>query len=126
MRTEKDHIAHSSIILGVRNIEESIDFYQEILGFTCTFKWQEPPTYAVVKRGDTSIHLAFRTDPVISSSPILYIFCNDINSYYQEILKKGAKILEPLSSAQDYGMNEFALQDNIGYRLIFGSQRSTT
>ncbi len=118
----KDAIAHAATILGTVDVPGSIDFYQSKLGFECTFSWENPPTYAVLKRGETSIHLAEREKSVITDGPVIYIFCNDIEGLYEEFCSRQIDILEPLSDLADYGMREIVIKDNNGYKMIFGSE----
>lgn len=118
-----DLVAHSATILGTFNVVKSIDFYVNMLGFKLSFSWEEPPSYAVLKRGGTSIHLAERSEIEVSEHPIIYIFCNDIEAVYQEYKTNEIEIIDPLSTPSDYGMREFSIKDTNGYLIIFGSER---
>ena len=122
MRSNQDHIAHAATVLGTMDIMRSIQFYKESLDFELTFSWESPPSYAVLKRGETSIHLAQRDDRSEMSRSIIYIFCNDIEALYEEYVNKGLNIKEALSPPTDYGMREFSMIDPSEHQLIFGSE----
>ena len=118
MSTNK--LSHQATILVVRNVDDSIQFYSEKLGFECFFRWENPSTYAVLKRDNIAIHLASGenlSDPNKSAS--IYIFCHDVKGVYEEFKSKGVEFHEPLNST-DYGMIEFVIIDTDDNKIVFG------
>lgn len=117
-------LSHFAVILPVNNMEESTSFYTHQLGFSLYASWGTPVDYAVLKRDGITINLAAQdasvTLPAVNS---LYIFCHDIQELYSSFQAKSISFAEPLSQT-DYGMNEFVVQDNTGYRLAFGQSSS--
>ena len=51
--------------------------------------------------------------------PRLYIFVNDVDTLYEEYLKSGVKIVEPIED-MDYKMREFVIEDLNGYKIVIG------
>ena len=52
---DPDNFSHAATVFPVKNVEQSVAFYSKKLGFTVTFTWEEPMSYAVLKKGSVSI-----------------------------------------------------------------------
>ncbi|WP_421762800.1 VOC family protein [Ekhidna sp.] len=113
--------SHSSIILPVKNVKKSAEYYRDQLGFTISFLWQDPPTYAVVNREEAvGIHFAKSDHPVEPTDEAkLYIFVHDADAVYKEFQNAGVKIIEPINDT-DYQMREFVIEDINGFKLVLG------
>lgn len=109
-------LSHSATVLPVSDVSTSIDFYVEKLGFDLTFKWRDPPTYAVVKSGEIGIHLSLSSDnhKVSREHVHIAIFANDVNAVYQQCLDKGINIHAEIGD-RDYGMRDFDITDPDGH-----------
>lgn len=119
---ETNNWSHAATVFAVSNMEVSLNFYTEILGLELSFQWGDPVTYAVLKRGDVSIHLTLKEDDSIPSPTHnrMYIFVYDIQKAYAEIIQAGGVPLsKPLE--QDYKMTDFDIKDPDGHILSFGS-----
>ncbi|MEO9485375.1 MAG: VOC family protein [Ekhidna sp.] len=113
--------SHASIILPVADPLESAEYYRDVLGFSISFLWEDPPTYAVINREDAvGIHFV-KTEKKLTTedSPKLFIFVHDADAVYEEYQKSGAKIIEPINDT-DYKMREFVIEDINGYKLVLG------
>lgn len=115
------NFSHSAVIFPVRNLDESIAFYTDKLGFEKTFEWGEPTYYAVVKRGGVGIHLTKRSDGGIPSKyhRALYVFVEDIDKVYEELKEQDIHIVNDLES-RDYKMKDFDIEDPDGFLITFG------
>ena len=105
------------------NIEESIDFYVDKLGFDLDFRYDD--FYAGIKAGNSRIHLklANEKDPSISfvkqgNHVHLYFFARDTPAIARELKTKGVSLLSKPHDT-DYSKNEFKLEDNQGHILYF-------
>ncbi len=82
---------HAATFFHVRDLEASLKFYTEVLGFEREFIFGD---YAGIKAGHVSIHLAARGEGA-HQRPIgggtLYVFCDEVDNYYNTILKKRHK-----------------------------------
>ena len=117
---DKELFSHSATILRISDMDRSMSFYIDRLGFNPTFTWKEPVEYAVLKRGDISIHLSLSDGPfVVPDGVLLYIFVYDIESVYKECLDKQVPITSPLET-RDYMMRDFDIKDPDGYLICFG------
>ena len=115
----KSKLSHHATILPVSNVENSITYYTAKLGFTCSFKWEEPPSYAVLKRDGITINISLQENPHHTDMASMYIFCYDVKSIYKEYRNNNVVFEEELNST-DYGMREFVILDIDHNKLVFG------
>lgn len=113
--------SHASTVWPVKDMETSLAYYQNTLGFEVTFTWEEPVTYAVLSRGNITINLVIRDDMPADYKPLaaLYIFVHDVDALWADFTAKGAKVLNPIGD-REYGMRDFDIQDPNGYRIVIG------
>ena len=110
-------------ILYTNEIEESINFFVETLGFECKAV-ETNEGWGSVQLGDIRImfsrpnaHLYFE-HPFFTGS--FYFYVSDVDSIWEK-LKDSASVCYPLEDFE-YGMREFAIYDNNGYLLQFGQK----
>ena len=118
----KENFSHSASVFKVTNIGESIDFYTKLLPFNLTFSWGNPKEYAVLKKGDVSIHLT--SQPEKHSNEItpshIYIFVHDVEAILNLCKKNGIKIISQPDN-RDYKMKDFDIVDLDGNIITFGN-----
>ena len=122
MTYKKRLLSHVAPVLPVVDLQTSISFYVDMLGFELKFSYGDPAYYAVLKRDeDVGIHLTTRTDDGKPSNKhnALYIFCHDVEHVFDEFTKNDVQIHSPLQT-WDYGMKEFDIKDPDGYIICFG------
>lgn len=111
--------------LEVENMDETIHFYESFLDFKCIDR--EEDAWAFIQKDDVSIMLSSRFNTDKHSKPAftggLYIYVDDIDVIWQ-ILKVKVDICYPIENFE-YGMREFAIYDNNGYRIQFGQEFKT-
>ncbi|MEM7513019.1 MAG: VOC family protein [Bacteroidota bacterium] len=116
----KELFSHAATVLSVKDVEASLAFYRDKLGFEITFTWEEPASYAVLKRGEVSIHLTSSLNPPVQGDhTALYVFVYDIEALYKDYLAREVPIDTHLNT-RDYGMKDFDVLDPDGYRICFG------
>jgi len=117
--------AHHATVLPVRDLATAVAFYRDRLGFEVGFEWGEPPTYAILRAAETSIHLSRIDPPGDGEEPrpihptLLYLFTHDVDALHDAVRDAGAEIAFPLQDLE-YGMREFEVHDPDGHRLCFG------
>jgi uncharacterized glyoxalase superfamily protein PhnB len=105
------------------DMEGSVRFYTEVLGFTCERRVEG---WASLKRDGVEMMLSApnehegHTRPAFSGS--LYFRVDDVDALWQA-WRDRARVCYPIETF-DYGMREFALYDNNGYVLQFGQALS--
>ena len=103
-------------VFHVRDIDTSVRFYSEILGFVQSFRIG---TYVGLKIGNCEIHLCPPDDYGARRSGNAYFICDEVDEYFHRITSAGAK---PSSAPRNqmYGMRDFIIHDPDGNQLSFG------
>src|SRR5258706_11209493 len=101
-------------VLHVPDVAATATFYRDVLGFTWDFGDE---TYAVVWRDNSAIH--FVSDKGNPKGVHLFQWVKDIDSYYKEILARGAEVATAPKD-QSYGIREFGVRDINGVGIVFG------
>jgi DNA-binding CsgD family transcriptional regulator/catechol 2,3-dioxygenase-like lactoylglutathione lyase family enzyme len=107
-------------MLRTKDLPATIDFYTGLLGFHCVSR---SDAWATLDRDGVQLmvatpnqHLPF-TAPAFSGS--LYFHVDDVVALWRAVESR-VEVCYPLEDF-DYGMREFAIYDNSGYLLQFGS-----
>ncbi|WP_313530818.1 VOC family protein [Sphingobacterium multivorum] len=110
-------------ILYSTNLDQTIQFYSEKLGFTCIEK-NETLDWILLQNGTIEImfshpveSIAFETAQFTGS---FYFNVDDIDNLWEE-LKENVRICYEIETFE-WGMREFAIYDNNGYVLQFGQE----
>ena len=113
-------LSHSATVFPVSNMEASLPFYRDKLGFEVTFEWNDPVDYAVLRRDGVNIHLTLSDDTVVPNSHrALYIFPYDVDAVYNEFKDRNTEGLSDIGD-REYGMRDFDVTDPDGHVLCFG------
>ena len=125
MSQENELFSHFAVVLAVSEIRKSISYYCDQLGFKVTFESNDPIDYAVLKRGEVSIHLTKKNVDTNHSAhrTSVYIFVHNVDAVYREFIDNGVAIHNPVGD-RDYGMRDFDIMDPDGYILSFGKGKS--
>jgi uncharacterized glyoxalase superfamily protein PhnB len=119
-----------SVTLAVKNMENSIEFYTQTLGFENSFKMADPDGNLV--HADLvwkNVHLMLgpttwlpeEVIPYRGSGVGLYILAeenDDIDQYYAMVKGKDVNMVEDITD-QFWGDRSFSLKDPDGYQLTF-------
>ena len=108
-------------ILVVRDIEKSVAYYRDALGFSVDFSYGEPPSYAGVYRGSVLVHLQAESqaDRPPGGSAV-YLYVEDADRTHAELRERGARI-EKEPQDYPYGLRDFDVRDLDGNRLVIAS-----
>ena len=110
-----------SPMLETKDMQATLKFYTEVLGFKCD-TFSEEWGWAHFSKDEVAIMFSKPNEernipePIMSGS--LYIEVDDVDSVWDE-LKYAGNICYPIENFQ-YGMREFGMFDNNGYLLQFG------
>lgn len=116
-----------SAMLCVRDMTASIDFYHKVLGFKLgmVFPNKERAEYADLQKDGMSIMLVpARTEGISSRARLgagVYIYMQidgDIDKYYAQLRKRGVAMPFDIKD-EPYGIRDFTIADNSGYKLVF-------
>jgi uncharacterized glyoxalase superfamily protein PhnB len=101
------------IRIGVKNLEESIAFYQKVLGLDKINEWQ---TGAIFDIAGVSVGLELGAEPEIC------LLVDDVDKAYQNLKDKGAKfVTEPKD--QPWGVRNATFVDQNGKTYVIESFR---
>ncbi len=110
-------------MLETRNMEATIAFYTDIIGFD-TENYMPEMGWVSLRRDDVAIMFTLpntqRNLQQIIMSGSLYINTENIDEVWEK-LKDKCNICYPVEDFE-YGMREFAVYDNNGYLLQFGQE----
>ena len=108
-------------MLWTENLQETIDFYTNTLGFICGDKNDEWG-WAAMHNGDIDVMVAKPNEHTpydkIMFSGSFYFTLENVNELWEE-LKNKCTIAYPIENFE-WEMREFAIFDNNGYMLQFG------
>lgn len=104
--------------LRVKDINATIDFYTKKLGFTLTFVWGNPTSYAGLGLGRTIIHITQQSSGPIERAEVNFVV-GDANSLYQMHQENGVNITVPIDD-REYGLRDYQVTDPDGNYIGFG------
>ena len=108
------------------DIQATIAYYRDKLGFECLGTWLDPPVYAIVARDQQAIH--FRCAPPPTPNPDkytdelldAYLHIEDADGLYAEFAAKHVQFVRGLGNTP-WNTREFVVKDCDGRLLAFGS-----
>ena len=115
-----------SPVLLVADIERSVAYYRDQLGFECEV-YGDPPEFASARRGEATLLLALCREPerivpnwhIVHNMWNAYIRVDDADAIYAEVQERGAGIDYTIYDAP-HGFREFGVQDPDGHDIAFG------
>jgi len=108
-------------VLAVNNIDDTIRFYRDVLGFECA---NQMNGWAALQRDQVELTISLPNahepfeKPTLTGS--IYFNTSDVDALWEQIKDK-ASVVYPIENFF-YGMREFAIRDNNGYILQFGQE----
>jgi uncharacterized glyoxalase superfamily protein PhnB len=120
MSQQQPKMAGAATVFVVKDIVSSIEHYREALGFTVTFEYGAPPSYACLCRDEVALHLlAAQQTSRLAGNGAICVFVDDVDGIHAELATRGANVLKPPQD-YDYGMRDFDVVDLDGNQLTFG------
>ena len=108
------------LFLEVNNLEESLNFYSEMLGFEIeSANHEEQPPIATVRAGQLRITLVQQIETMLKRGRGVHfvIGVSDVDSFYQTLRARNFHLAEPRD--EGWGGRFVNVQDPDGYRLFF-------
>lgn len=106
-------------ILPCVDVEDTIAFYENRLGFTRDWVWGDPATDGGVRHGDVQIFFMRNADLSIGARDReLMLFVEDVDALHAEHVRRGAPMTEALRD-EPWGLREYSVVDPQGHRLRF-------
>jgi len=95
------------------DINDGLEFFVEVLGFTIKYK-EEKPGFYIVDRDDVTLYLVENDEFAQKDRPEIRIDTDDIDLLYQEIIAKPKQLFHTDNAKvklQPWGLKEVALRD---------------
>jgi predicted enzyme related to lactoylglutathione lyase len=108
------------LFLEVNNLEESLEFYSEVLRFEVdSSNLTADPPIASVKSGSLRVTLVQQVETMLKRGRGVHFVLGvaDVDEFYQQISAKMIDVSEPRD--EGWGGRFVSLQDPDGYRLFF-------
>jgi len=110
----------------VEDVVRAAQYYRDKLGFEISPYFGDPPTFAIVRRGDARIALRCAganrggsNRRYLSDAIDAYVWVDGLDALYREFKEKGAEILlAPV--LRSYGIREIEVRDADGYVICLG------
>lgn len=102
-------------ILASLQLDESIAFYTQKLGFVQRGQW---PDYAIVSQDGCEIHFFACDNVLIAQNTACYLRCGSTDALHEEFTACGLSLQAP--EVRPWGMKELVVIDPHGNLLRFG------
>jgi uncharacterized glyoxalase superfamily protein PhnB len=102
--------------LPVVNLQKSIEYYQQRLGFELVSELPDRD-YAILERDDVAIHL-FRDDNHSHTPVSIHIFTPDLEALHDELVQRGADLSQGILR-KPWGNRDFRVNDGSGNEIKF-------
>jgi catechol 2,3-dioxygenase-like lactoylglutathione lyase family enzyme len=111
----------------VRDVEQSVAFYERVLGFRCEYSAGTPLEFAICSRDGFAIMLRLVAAPELIA-PVekqggtwdAFFWVTDAEVLHRELIGKGVVVVYGPLIQEAYHMKEFAIRDCDGHVLGFG------
>ncbi len=110
----------------VVELDQAVDHYREVLGFTADYLFGDPVEFAIMSRDGQTIMLKRVSGVEILPNEAqggtwdVFFWVRGLEALAAELSGAGADIVYGPVVKEEYGMNEFAVRDLSGYVLGFG------
>jgi uncharacterized glyoxalase superfamily protein PhnB len=111
-------------IFAVRDLDEALRYYCDVLGFTESWKWGDPPHRAGIKLDEIEIQLDAAGLGGPPGASVVYCHMTGVDEYYDACRRRGAKIPQELAD-RPWGARDFRVLDPSGNRLGFAELLAT-
>lgn len=124
-----------SPILWTKNLEETVSFYENILGFTSKSNF---PNFASLTKGNVEVMFIIPQDepedcknpnnkedffPKTVLTGSFFILIDEVDKLWEEVRDKAT--IKTSIDDREYWMRDFSILDNNGYELVFGQDISS-
>ena len=108
-------------VMPVADIEATVAYYCDVLGFERDFVIGDPPDHGSVTRCRVGIQFTLQRNTFTARDypGWFYVFVENVDAIAAEYEQRGVRFTQLLAS-REHGMREFEILDINGFRLRFG------
>jgi catechol 2,3-dioxygenase-like lactoylglutathione lyase family enzyme len=105
-------------IFSVSNLDESLRYYRERLGFEVGWTWGDPPSRAGLKLDVLEIQIESSGLGAPPGQSVVYCHMIGVDEYYELCRSRGAHLTREIAD-RPWGVRDFQVIDPSGNRLGF-------
>ncbi len=107
--------------LAVADVERSVAFYRDVLGFEATAVMGEPPNFALLHGGGAELALLQESDVKPSGC---YVYVTGVEALLKHCEAQGVNVTYPLT-LEPWGVLNFVIEDPDGHRIAIGERQES-
>ena len=114
-------------IIRIFDENKAKEFYLEFLGMKLDWehRFEEgAPIYMQVSRENLVFHLSEHSGDCSPGSKV-FVYTNDLNNLYKEVISKGYKYNRPELTTAPWGDKVFEVTDPFSNKILFNEQSNT-
>ncbi|MBC8063188.1 MAG: GNAT family N-acetyltransferase [Chlorobia bacterium] len=117
-------ISGSTPIFAASDIQKTLDYYKDVLGFETSWTWGDPPTFGSVSWGNVSMMFGLQPDLAAKVQGHQHWFkTEEVDALYDRHRERGAKVVSPIED-KPWDVREYVVEDLNGYHLRFAGPPS--
>ncbi|WP_336515043.1 GNAT family N-acetyltransferase [Pollutibacter soli] len=109
---------HLEPVLPVQDINATIDYWMNVLGFPSRWKWGDPPVHGGVAADGIQVQFSLNPQAAEKHKEYLWIRVKNIKILYGYHQRKNVEIVEEMS-VKPWGMTEYVVKEINGHFLCF-------
>ena len=113
-------VISSTAIFASSDIEATLAYYKDVLGFESTWTWGDPPTFGSASMGGVTIMFNLQPDLAAKVRGHQHgVKVDDVDELHRLHRSKGAHVVSEIED-KPWGLREYIVEDLNGYHLRFG------
>ncbi|MBQ4835819.1 VOC family protein [Pseudoalteromonas luteoviolacea] len=121
--TQSAKVTLMNPVLAVNDLQLSLEYFQNALGFTVTWIWGEPTIRAGVALDGFELQLDASGGGPTGIS-VIFFHVTNLDEYYESCVSNGANIELEIAD-RSFNVRDFRVLDPSGNRLGFGAPLNT-
>ncbi|ESP93112.1 MULTISPECIES: VOC family protein [Pseudoalteromonas] len=121
--TQSAKVTLMNPVLAVNDLQSSLDYFQNALGFKVTWTWGEPAVRAGIALDGFELQLDASGGGPTGIS-VIFFHVTNLEEYYESCVMNGANIELEIAD-RSFNVRDFRVLDPSGNRLGFGAPLDT-
>ena len=125
VQQDKPRLTSVVPVFDVPDVVRAAEYYRDVLGFTISGYFADPPVFAIVWRDNVEFFFGKSNTPPHPNSRAFaidaYVRINGVRELHDELKASGAEIVEA-PTEREYNQTELTIRDLHGFTICFGEQ----